>query len=89
MNDAEFFLLLVLFGGGFFLLLPVARALSERIRGRAALDPAEREESRRFRAEVAEELDLLRREVAELHERVDFTERLLAQERGQALPKGH
>lgn len=29
-------------------------------------------------AEVLEELDFLRREVAELHERVDFTERLLA-----------
>ncbi|MGH7702646.1 MAG: hypothetical protein ACREMO_06105, partial [Gemmatimonadales bacterium] len=47
--------------------------LADRLRGRSAAamrDPA-----------VMEELDQLRQEVAELHERVDFTERLLAQKR--------
>ncbi len=48
---------------------PVGRALAERIRGRAAvqLDP-----------EVLAELDELRADVAELHERLDFAERMLA-----------
>ena len=36
--------------------------------------------------EVLDELDALRREVDELHERVDFTERLLARPRGEAPP---
>ena len=62
-----------IFGGGTLFLLsvsPVGRALAERIRGHAqpAADP-----------ELAAEVDALRHEVAELHERVDFAERLLAQ----------
>ena len=56
---------------------PVGRALAERIRGGAqvgATDPA-----------VFEELEQMRQEMAELNERVDFTERLLskAREAGQ------
>lgn len=51
---------------------PVGRALADRIRGGSGqagggTDPA-----------VYEELDRLRQEVNELHERVDFSERLLA-----------
>jgi hypothetical protein len=51
---------------------PVGRALADRIRGGSGqagggADPA-----------VYEELDRLRQEVNELHERVDFSERLLA-----------
>ena len=62
-----------IFGGGTLFLLsvsPVGRALAERIRGHAqpAHDP-----------ELLAEVDALRSEVAELHERVDFAERLLAQ----------
>ena len=62
-----------IFGGGTLFLLsvsPVGRALAERIRGQAqpAHDP-----------ELLAEVDALRHEVAELHERVDFAERLLAQ----------
>jgi hypothetical protein len=62
-----------IFGGGTLFLLsvsPVGRALAERIRGQAqpAHDP-----------ELLAEVDTLRHEVAELHERVDFAERLLAQ----------
>jgi hypothetical protein len=62
-----------IFGGGTLFLLsvsPVGRALAERIRGHAqpAQDP-----------ELLAEVDALRHEVAELHERVDFAERLLAQ----------
>jgi hypothetical protein len=63
-----------IFGGGTLFLLsvsPVGKALAERIRnkgGRAEPDP-----------ELLAEVDALRAEVSELHERVDFAERLLAQ----------
>jgi uncharacterized protein YlxW (UPF0749 family) len=63
-----------IFGGGTLFLLsvsPVGKALAERIRNqgvRIAQDP-----------ELLADVDALRAEVAELHERVDFAERLLAQ----------
>jgi hypothetical protein len=61
----------LIFGGGTLFLLsisPVGRALADRLRGRVepAQDP-----------ELLAEVDALRQEVAELHERVDFTERML------------
>jgi len=66
--------IIFIFGGGTLFLLavsPVGRALADRIRHGPAAgqgpDPA-----------LFEELERLRQEVAELHERVDFTERLLA-----------
>lgn len=62
-----------IFGGGAALLLaysPVGKALAERIRHGAtpAEDPV-----------MVEELDRLRVEMNELHERMDFAERLLTQ----------
>ena len=69
--------LLLIFGGGTVIALsfsPVGRALAERIRGGHALsgqtDPA-----------LYDEIERVRTELAELQERVDFTERLLAKER--------
>jgi len=61
----------LIFGGGTLFLLsisPVGRALADRLRGRVepAHDP-----------ELLAEVDALRQEVAELHERVDFAERIL------------
>jgi hypothetical protein len=66
------FAITFLFGGGTLFLLsisPVGRAFAERIRGRVppSHDP-----------ELLAEVDALRQEVAELHERVDFAERLLS-----------
>ena len=51
-----------------FAISPVGKALADRLRGRAepAHDP-----------ELLAEVEALRSEVAELHERVDFTERIL------------
>ncbi|MEE8062158.1 MAG: hypothetical protein V3T16_10010 [Gemmatimonadales bacterium] len=66
-----------IFGGGTAFLLaisPVGKAIADRIRGRGAAD---------IDGEVYQELDDLRAEVAELHERMDFAERLLADKRGQ------
>jgi hypothetical protein len=65
------FAITFIFGGGTLFLLsisPVGKALAERIRGRSepAHDP-----------ELLAEVDALRNEVAELHERVDFAERML------------
>jgi hypothetical protein len=58
-----------IFGGGTLFLLsisPVGKALADRLRGHTAHDP-----------ELLAEVDALRQELAELQERVDFTERVL------------
>ena len=63
-----------IFGGGTAFLLaisPIGKAVAERIRAHGAVpmhDP-----------ELLAEVDALRHDVSELQERVDFTERLLAQ----------
>jgi hypothetical protein len=67
----DLFAITFIFGGGTLFLLaisPVGRALADRLRGHAAplQDP-----------ELLAEVDALRQEVAELHERVDFAERVL------------
>jgi hypothetical protein len=65
--------LFFIFGGGFWVLAPLAQAVAKRIRGRepAALEPQAMEDLR-------DELRQVRQELAELHERTDFTERMLA-----------
>jgi hypothetical protein len=78
MDMEGLFAITFIFGGGTLFLLsvsPVGRALAERIRShgaKAAPDP-----------ELLAEVDALRQEVSELHERVDFAERLLAQRQDQ------
>jgi hypothetical protein len=67
--------IILIFGGGATVAIsfsPVGRAWADRIRGRGIVvqDP-----------EVIEDPNQLRQEVAELHERVDFSERLLAERR--------
>lgn len=69
--------ILLIFGGGTLIVLsfsPVGKAWADRIRhGKAVPAVGEGVDH-----EVYEELDRLRAEVNELHERVDFTERMLA-----------
>jgi hypothetical protein len=63
-----------IFGGGTLFLLslsPVGKALAERIRGHGAHPAPD--------PEMLAEVDALRADIAELHERMDFAERLLAQ----------
>ena len=68
--------IIIVFGGGMLFLLSkteVGRAIADRIRGRrggATAEPA-----------LLDEVERLRRDVADLHERMDFAERLLAQGR--------
>lgn len=76
--------ILLIFGGGTLIAVsfsPIGRAIAERIRGQSSrpeTDPA-----------VYEELEHLRTEMAELQERVDFAERLLAKTREpERLPGG-
>jgi len=65
--------------GGFFAwmiaLSPVGKAYAERLKSGSAGGGASAEDH----AELLESVESLRREVAELAERVDFTERLLGQ----------
>jgi hypothetical protein len=76
MMEGALFIIIV-FGGGLLWKLsgtPIGQALADRIRhgdpGAGAPDPA-----------LLEELDRLRHDVIELQERMDFTERVLAQKR--------
>jgi hypothetical protein len=55
---------------------PVGQALARRIQGHAAGDP----ELAADVAELGEQMDLLRRQLEETQERVDFAERLLSRQ---------
>jgi len=86
--DVEAVLAIIfLFGGGTMVALgfsPVGRAFADRIRGKHGLPEAEdlRAEIGEQHEAVVEELQQVRRELAEVAERLDFAERLLAQRRG-------
>jgi hypothetical protein len=80
-----------IFGGGTLFLLaisPIGKAVAERIRGKGTADGAEvRAELAEHKDAIGQELEAVRHEVAELAERLDFAERLLAQKReGERLP---
>jgi len=80
------FVLFFVFGGGFWVLRPVAAAIAKRIAGehrRSPTDPQERDA-------IATEVEQLRQDMTELQERVDFAERLLAKQRGgERIGPGH
>jgi ubiquinone biosynthesis protein UbiJ len=83
MNPPEVMALLAVVAGFVFVLRPLVGAIAKRIAGehrRPGLEPAEREE-------ILSEIQAVRQEVADLAERVDFTERLLARQQQDALPK--
>ena len=70
--------------GGFFAwaisMSPVGKAFADRLRH----GPVPKAGTGEDALELAESVDALRREVAELAERVDFTERLLGQQQAGA-----
>ena len=78
MSPPEFIMAMTLIGSGialvFFFAVPVRKALLRKIEGGS---PSQ--DSR-----LLEEVDVLRERMGELEERLDFTERLLAQQREQA-----
>jgi len=63
--------------GSTVLLFPLVRALAERIRSKN-VDAGVREELLVLREDLLAEIQQARREIGDLGERVDFTERLLA-----------
>ena len=63
------------------ILWPVMRALARRLEGKGAADAALRAEVEQLHHRLGE-VDVLHQRVAEMEERIDFTERMLA--RGQA-----
>ncbi|HUC41188.1 MAG TPA: hypothetical protein VMR92_10160 [Gemmatimonadales bacterium] len=71
------FLSLFSMAGATVLLFPVMRALAERIRPRLS-DAGLRDEVQVLREELLAEIQQAHREIGDLGERVDFTERLLA-----------
>ena len=89
----------LLFGGGSLVVIsfsPIGRAVAARLLGRSSpvMDEEEmKKDMERLRGEVrglaamGEEMDALRDQVTELAERVDFTERMLAKQREQVLPR--
>ena len=89
MQPQEFVLILTMFAAGTWLLRPVVLAIAERLRGGRVADGEAQRQMEAMREELVTELQQTRREMAELGERVDFAERLLAQNRAaQGLPPG-
>jgi hypothetical protein len=79
--------IVLIFGGGAMFLLaisPIGRAVADRIRsGRPAAASGD-ESVRRLQEtqqSMLDDLDAVRQELTEVQERLDFTERLLAQQR--------
>ncbi len=70
--------LFFIFGGGYWVLRPLATAIAKRIAG----DHRQPEADAQERDAMAAEVQQLRQEMTELQERVDFAERLLAKQRG-------
>jgi len=69
----------------FILRGPIGRALADRIGGRAGAGAPEREHLERLDRDVED----LRAELGEMHERLDFAERMLARQREmERLPAG-
>ena len=67
---------------------PIARALARRLEGKPSLNTALQGELEQLHHRLAE-VDVLQQRVAELEERLDFAERLLARGESQAtLPRG-
>ncbi len=81
MNDLEFLIPIALFisiAAVVILRGPIGRALADRLAGRAGVGAGAGPGT------TTAELDELRQRVAELQERLDFAERLLAQQREAA-----
>ncbi len=85
MPPEVFFLTIILFGGAVWLLRPLVIALADRAR------PHNTPPIQGLNEEVVQELQSMRQDMAELAERVDFAERLLAKQREAShlpLPEG-
>ena len=73
----KFLFLLLGLAGSVWILRPVGRAIARKIEGQAVTDARALET---MRDELLGEMDGLRQDVAQLSERLDFTERMLAKQ---------
>jgi hypothetical protein len=74
--------IIFIFGGGTLFALsvsPIGRAIAARIRKEGSGEAVE--QLRETQLAVLDDLDALRQELTDVQERIDFTERLLAQQR--------
>lgn len=71
-------MLIAALAAGVIILWPLMRAFARRLEGKSGTDPALRADLDQMQQRLGE-VDALQHRVAELEERVDFTERLLAQ----------
>jgi hypothetical protein len=69
-----------LFTAATLVLWPIARALARRLEGRGSPDAAMRGELEQLQQRLGE-VDAMQTRIAELEDRLDFAERLLAQSR--------
>lgn len=82
----EILAIVLIFGGGAMFLLaisPIGRAVADRIRSGASAAVGD-ESVRRLQESqqaILDDLEAVRQELGEVQERLDFTERLLAQQR--------
>ena len=81
MSPPEAALGILFFGGAFYVVRPVFAAIAKRIAGDV---PRRVSDDHGATEELREEVAALRVELAELAERVDFTERLLAKQQDVA-----
>ncbi|HTY07511.1 MAG TPA: hypothetical protein VMC86_13445 [Gemmatimonadales bacterium] len=73
-----------LFGGGTLAAIafsPIGRAIADRIRGKGAGSDTLSGEVAAHREETAAEMQMLREQVGELAERLDFAERMLSKQK--------
>ncbi|MDX2192569.1 MAG: hypothetical protein NW201_04380 [Gemmatimonadales bacterium] len=77
MHLGEFFAIFAISGTICWLFTPIARGLGKRIEGRAAVPPEVLGEVAELRARIAE-LEARESHVADLEQRLEFAERLLA-----------
>jgi len=80
MGGEEVFALMAVVAGFLIITYPLVRALADRIRPRA-VEAGVKEELQLLREDVLTEQQQTRREIADLGERMDFAERLLARQR--------
>lgn len=76
--------IILIFGGGTAFLIsmsPIGKAIAARIQAKAGPVPEAITDLEERQDAIVDELGALRRELTEVQERLDFTERLLARER--------
>ena len=76
----KFLFLFLMLGGAVWVLRPIGKAIARKLEGQAGADARALEQTR---DELLGEVDGLRQDVAQLSERLDFTERMLAKQQAE------